>query len=67
MCQKKYILDLLAETGMVDCKPANTPMIMNQKLYMEEEAEPLKKKGTNEWESGYVEKQETKGGGSFKC
>ena len=43
MCQKKYILDLLAETGMVDCKPADTPMIMNQKLYMEEEAEPAEK------------------------
>nr|GEX57202.1 putative ribonuclease H-like domain-containing protein [Tanacetum cinerariifolium] len=27
MCQKRYILDLLAETGMIDCKPADTPMI----------------------------------------
>nr|GEV82312.1 putative ribonuclease H-like domain-containing protein [Tanacetum cinerariifolium] len=35
----KYILDLLAETGMIDCKPADTPMIVNQKLYMEEKAE----------------------------
>ncbi|GJZ75487.1 putative RNA-directed DNA polymerase [Tanacetum coccineum] len=39
MCQKRYILDLLAETGIIDCKPANTPMIVNQKLYMEEKAE----------------------------
>ncbi|GKD38446.1 putative ribonuclease H-like domain-containing protein, partial [Tanacetum coccineum] len=39
MCQKMYILDLLAETGMIDCKPADTPMIVNQKLYMEEKAE----------------------------
>ncbi|KAJ0927704.1 putative RNA-directed DNA polymerase [Helianthus annuus] len=39
ICQKKYILDLLAETGMIDCKPADTPMIMNHKLHMEEEAE----------------------------
>ncbi|KAJ0852133.1 putative RNA-directed DNA polymerase [Helianthus annuus] len=38
ICQKKYILDLLAETGMIDCKPVNTPMMMNQKLYMEENA-----------------------------
>nr|GEV36201.1 uncharacterized mitochondrial protein AtMg00810-like [Tanacetum cinerariifolium]GEV36372.1 uncharacterized mitochondrial protein AtMg00810-like [Tanacetum cinerariifolium] len=38
-CQKKYILDLLAETGMLDCKPAETPMMNNQKLYMETEAE----------------------------
>nr|GEV21637.1 putative ribonuclease H-like domain-containing protein [Tanacetum cinerariifolium] len=43
MCQSKYILDLLTETGMVDCKPADTLMIMNQKLYMEEKAEPAKK------------------------
>nr|GEW13601.1 putative reverse transcriptase, RNA-dependent DNA polymerase [Tanacetum cinerariifolium] len=33
--EKKYVLDLLAEIGMVDCKPTNTPMIVNQKLYME--------------------------------
>ncbi|GJZ18877.1 putative RNA-directed DNA polymerase [Tanacetum coccineum] len=38
MCQKRYILDLLAETGMIDCKPSDTPMIVNQKLYMEEKA-----------------------------
>ncbi|GJV35730.1 retrovirus-related pol polyprotein from transposon TNT 1-94 [Tanacetum coccineum] len=38
MYQKKYVLDLLAEIRMVDCKPADTPMIMNQKLYMEKKA-----------------------------
>nr|GEX41132.1 putative ribonuclease H-like domain-containing protein [Tanacetum cinerariifolium] len=38
MCQKRYILDLLAETVMIDCKPTDTPMIVNQKLYMEEKA-----------------------------
>ncbi|KAD3641543.1 hypothetical protein E3N88_30767 [Mikania micrantha] len=38
ICQKKYILDLLAETGMIDCKPAETPMVANQKLFMEEGA-----------------------------
>ncbi|GJV03211.1 putative RNA-directed DNA polymerase [Tanacetum coccineum] len=38
ICQKKYILDLLAETGMIDCKPADTPMITNQKLFMKTEA-----------------------------
>ncbi|KAJ0455580.1 putative RNA-directed DNA polymerase [Helianthus annuus] len=37
ICQKKYILDLLAETGMIDCKPASTPMIANQKLFMEKD------------------------------
>ena len=30
--QRKYILDLLAETGMVDCKPAETPMAVNHGL-----------------------------------
>ncbi|KAJ0598803.1 putative RNA-directed DNA polymerase [Helianthus annuus] len=39
ICQKKYILDLLAETGMIVCKPADTPMMANQKLYMEKDAE----------------------------
>nr|GFA83362.1 hypothetical protein [Tanacetum cinerariifolium] len=37
--RKKYILDLLAETRMLDCKPAETPMMSNQKLYMETKAE----------------------------
>ena len=30
--QKKYILDLLAQTGMVDCKPAETPIALNHGL-----------------------------------
>nr|GEZ57651.1 putative reverse transcriptase, RNA-dependent DNA polymerase [Tanacetum cinerariifolium] len=34
ICQKKYILDLLVEIGMIYCKPAETPMITNQKLLM---------------------------------
>nr|GEV41505.1 hypothetical protein [Tanacetum cinerariifolium] len=28
ICQKKYILDLLAEIGMINCKPADTPMMV---------------------------------------
>jgi hypothetical protein len=32
LSQRKYVLDLLAEVGMLDCKPANTPTIQNQKL-----------------------------------
>nr|GEX27513.1 hypothetical protein [Tanacetum cinerariifolium] len=39
VCQKRNILDLLAKTDMIDCKPADTHMIVNQKLYMEEKAE----------------------------
>nr|GFB56223.1 putative ribonuclease H-like domain-containing protein [Tanacetum cinerariifolium] len=38
ICQKKYILDLLAEIGMINCKPANTPMMINQKLFMKKKA-----------------------------
>ncbi|KAJ0938845.1 putative RNA-directed DNA polymerase [Helianthus annuus] len=41
--QKKYILDMLAETGMIDCKPADTPMMVNHKLQMEEGAKLVEK------------------------
>jgi len=36
--QRKYIMDLLAETGMVDCKPIDTPMQVNHGLKFEEGA-----------------------------
>ncbi|KAD4584477.1 hypothetical protein E3N88_22078 [Mikania micrantha] len=39
LCQKKYILDLLSETGMIDCKSVETPMTVNHKLHMELEAD----------------------------
>ena len=32
VCQRKYTLDLLKETGMLGARPANTPMELNQKL-----------------------------------
>nr|GEX12275.1 putative ribonuclease H-like domain-containing protein [Tanacetum cinerariifolium] len=38
ICQKKYVLDLLVKTGMIDYKPVDTPMMVNQKPYMEEKA-----------------------------
>ena len=37
--QKKYILDLLAETGRLDCKPVKTPMMINHGLQMLEGGE----------------------------
>ena len=37
--QKKYVLDLLVETGMLDCKPIETPMVMNHGLQMHEGGE----------------------------
>ncbi|KAM0070581.1 putative RNA-directed DNA polymerase [Helianthus debilis subsp. tardiflorus] len=39
ICQKKYILDFLAEIGMIECKPAETPMMVNHGLHMEDGAE----------------------------
>ena len=35
---RKYVLDLLAETGMLDCKPAETPMMQNHGLQLIEGA-----------------------------
>ena len=32
MSQRKYVLDILEETGMLDCKPVDTPMDLNVKL-----------------------------------
>ena len=32
LSQRKYVLDLLAETGMLACKPVDAPMEMNHKL-----------------------------------
>jgi hypothetical protein len=32
LCQRKYVLDLLAETGMLDCKPISTPIEQNHHL-----------------------------------
>nr|GFA60010.1 putative ribonuclease H-like domain-containing protein [Tanacetum cinerariifolium] len=38
ICQKKNILDLLTEIRMINCKLADTPMMVNQKLFMEKKA-----------------------------
>ena len=32
LSQRKYVLDLLMETGMLACKPVETPIEMNHKL-----------------------------------
>ncbi|PRQ47582.1 putative RNA-directed DNA polymerase [Rosa chinensis] len=32
LCQRKYVLDLLTETGMLGCRPADTPIEQNHKL-----------------------------------
>ena len=32
LCQIKYVLDLLAETGMLDCTPVDTPIEQNHRI-----------------------------------
>ena len=39
--QRKYILDLLTETGMLGCKPSETPIISGSRI--EETGEPVDK------------------------
>nr|GFD27512.1 putative reverse transcriptase, RNA-dependent DNA polymerase [Tanacetum cinerariifolium] len=41
ICQKKYVLDLLAETGMIDCKPVDTPMMTGQETKKIEDQHPV--------------------------
>jgi hypothetical protein len=43
LSQRKYVLDLLAETGMIDCKPASTPMEQNLKFEISPEQCPTNK------------------------
>ena len=38
--QRKYALDILTDTGMLDCKPVDTPMDLNVKL-VPGQGEPL--------------------------
>lgn len=37
--QKKYTLDILAETGLLDCKPVDTPILVNHGLQISEGAD----------------------------
>ena len=32
LSQRKYVLDLLSKVGLLECKPANTPIIQNHRL-----------------------------------
>ena len=41
--QRKYILDLLSETGLLGCKPADTPMDPTKRLSRSEESSPVDK------------------------
>ena len=41
--QRKYILDLLTETGMIDCKPVDTPVMVNHELSKDSKEGPTDK------------------------
>ncbi|CAL8996424.1 unnamed protein product, partial [Prunus brigantina] len=43
LSQRKYVLDLLAETRLLGCKPADTPIEMNHKLCEGMDQEPTNK------------------------
>ena len=43
LSQRKYILDLLVETGMLECKPADTPIAQNEKLSIHDHQIPTDK------------------------
>ncbi|XP_019248387.1 PREDICTED: uncharacterized protein LOC109227642 [Nicotiana attenuata] len=47
MCQRKYALELIAESGLGGAKPAGTPLEFNQNLTSEEYDKSVKK-GTQE-------------------
>ncbi|XP_061360276.1 uncharacterized protein LOC133304287 [Gastrolobium bilobum] len=43
ICQRKYVLDLLKETGKLGCKPSSTPIEQNHKLGSENESPSIDK------------------------
>ncbi|CAL8073329.1 unnamed protein product [Prunus armeniaca] len=43
LSQRKYVMDLLTETGMLGCMPADTPIEMNHKLCEDMDQEPTNK------------------------
>ena len=43
LSQRKYILDLLAETEMLECKPVDTPIAQNEKLSIHDNQIPIDK------------------------
>ncbi|XP_021818432.1 uncharacterized protein LOC110760477 [Prunus avium] len=43
LSQRKYVLDVLTETGMLGCKPVDTPIEMNNKLCEDMDQEPTNK------------------------
>jgi Reverse transcriptase (RNA-dependent DNA polymerase) len=49
LSQRKCILDLLAETRMLDCKPVDTPMVPNLKLEAYTDYTPTNVERNQKW------------------
>jgi hypothetical protein len=43
LSQQKYILDLLSETGMLECKPVESPIVQNHRLAIHPDQVPTNK------------------------
>ena len=43
LCQRKYLLDILTEIGMLNCKPTETLIEMNHKLIIQKNQTPTNK------------------------
>jgi len=43
LSQRKYVLDLLTEVGLLECKPVDTPIVQNHKLGEYTDQEPANK------------------------
>ena len=59
LSQRKYVLGLLAETGMIDCKLADTPIVVNHRLQIIEGAKPTKNNIRDQLESWFTYLYET--------
>ena len=43
LSQRKYVLDLLSEVGLLECKPMDTPIVQNHKLGLYPNQKPTNK------------------------
>ncbi|CAL2260605.1 unnamed protein product [Prunus armeniaca] len=49
LSQRKYVLDLLTDTGMLDCKPADTAIVQNHHLGEYPDQVPINKERYQRW------------------
>ena len=43
LSQRKYVLDILTEVGMLECKPMDTPIVQNHRLRKYSDQAPMDK------------------------